>query len=191
MIDAGLIESILIVFAVFLLIAVGAGAKGIVFQISAYKKFKRSMDRIEQASVHAIKSKKLPGGMTLRMVGRLRVSEIMTTSLGETFDAQIVRCFGGMFLKEESIEEAVARLRVSCIIALGALVIGALVVFVGDPAGPAKLAGVPPHQFVPRFMGILLSSEWVLWAELLMAGFTVLTLIDGGRTVRRLNEELA
>ncbi len=184
-------ETIFIAGFVGLLVLLLLWAKSLVWQFPGYRQFRHSMERVESAKVTGTRRKAYEGeGITLKSFGERRVEEIIVTSLGEGFDMRIVRCFGAMFVKEEAIAESIWRLQFSCGIAVGALLGGAVWFICGDVAFQDRLASAGRWEILPLVWERLRSGEVVMYAEIVSAALAVVTIVDAGRLLAKLNKEV-
>ena len=169
-----MVATIVLSLGYILLVVVSIAADAIVWSIGPYRRFKKATHQLETAHVTRIRGSKLNGTVTVRNIGHRRLNEIFELNLQT--DAQIVTCFGAIYLKEESIEDSLTHLQFSCGIAWIAMLAGALVVLVGSPDKQAEVAKLGTWEMVPHIFELVFSAHWVLLTELLLVAFLILSL---------------
>lgn len=185
-----MLETILLVFLFFTLLLLWVWAASLVWKFPGYRQFRETMEKVERAQVKAVRHHCVTHPISIKSLGERRVSELVDTSLGDDFNMRLVRFFGAMFLKEEAVAEAIWRLQLSCAIATAVLAGGAVWFVVGDAEFQSELATHGRWEVVPLVWEKLRSAELVMYAELLTAGAALVTILDAGLLLRKLNKEL-
>jgi hypothetical protein len=171
-----------------LLVVISFAGDAIVWSLGPYRRFKDVTHALETAKVTRVHGSKINGDVTVRNMGHRRLHEIFEISLQT--DAQVLTCFGAIYIKKESIEDSLAHLQLSCGIAWIAMLAGTLVVLVGSPEKQAEVAALGTWEKVPRIFNLVFSAHWVLLTELLLVAFLVLSLATSSMLLHKIEKAL-
>jgi hypothetical protein len=171
-----------------ILVTLSFAAKAILWSIPAYRKFKETTYALETAFVTRVRRITLAENTTVRALGHRRLPELFEISLST--EAQLTTCFGAIFLKEESIEEALFHIQLSSGVALGGIVIGLLGLVVLDPHAQAELARLGKWEVIPHIYELLQTSHLLLVSELLVAAILVVSLMNSTLLLHRIDRAL-
>lgn len=185
-----MVETVAICLGVILIIALWAAARWLVWHIPAYGRFKNSIEALEKLSVERVHGMEFAPPISLKSLGERRVNELAAVSgANGDFTMRLVRCYGAMYIKDESIEDAIKRIQVSCLIAVSALILGLLWYVGTDVEFQKELAEVSAWDVVPHIFERLRSGEAVIIAEILSVVLGLFAIVDAGRHVKKLHEE--
>jgi hypothetical protein len=183
-------ETLGIAAFIFSLLMVWNWANWLIWRFPGYREFRLAMEKVEHAHVLGTRVTKFERPLTMRSLGERRVQEIMELAVEEEFDMRMVRCFGAMFMKDESITESIDRLQASCAISLLALIGGAAWFVVSDAGFQAQLAASGTWEILPRIWSRVRSAELVMYTELIVAGVALVTLYNAAQLLKKLNREV-
>lgn len=162
----------------------------IVWWLPAYKRFKHSIDKLERTPVVRIKGVADPRGLTLRLAGRRRVPEIFVTGEPVAEAVAIDELFGAIFLKDESIDEVVALVKINAWAVFLVSLFGLLFIIANNPSAIAQVNDSSFWDKVPIMADLLLHNHLVLFAELVAILTSFIYLFHNVRLLRRLNRKL-
>ena len=183
-------ETIAISVGIALIVVLWAAARWLIWHIPAYGRFKDSIEALEKLSVERVHQIEFTPPISLKSLGERRVNELAQVSgANGDFTMRLVRCYGAMYIKDESIEDAIKRIQVSCFIAVSALILGLLWYVGADPKFQEELAKLDGWDVAPHVFERLRSGEAVIIAEILSVILGLFAILDAGRHVKKLHEE--
>lgn len=179
--------TVLMCFVALTIIVLALSGDAVVWQMPGYRRFKRLVNDLEHASVGRVKGVMQPQGLTLGLVGRHRIPEYFETPLQAAQAITIGDCFGAIFLRDESIDDAVALIRTNAWVVLIISLFGTLLIVFGDPSIGTQIAQLNFWAKVPFVADLLFQNHVVLFTELLVIVISLFYLLHNARLLRRLN----
>jgi hypothetical protein len=179
--------TILMCCSALAIIALALSGDAVIWRLPSYKRFKELVNTLEGASVVRVRGTTQPHELTLRLVGRRRIPEVFVTTVSITEAITIGDCFGAMFIKDESIDDAVTLVKINAWFVFLVSLFGVLIIVTENPAVVSQLQGAGFWDRVPLLTELMFQNHLILFAELVAILTSLIYLIHNVRLLRRLN----
>jgi hypothetical protein len=170
-----------------LIVILALKGDAVIWKFPPYRRFKNLVRNIEQAMITRVKGSNPPEPVSVRMMGRRRVPEIFALGDSRADGVTITDCFGAIYLKDESIDDALTLIQINAWVFFGVSLFGMLFIIFFDPQGKDQLLASGFWEIAPTAAGLLLSHHLILIAELVVIASSLLYLFHIARLLRKLN----
>lgn len=178
-----MIASFIILAIAGCMIIVAFGGDQLVWRIPSYNSFHKAVHRLENTQVISVRTRARVNA-TLRELGRYRLGELVRTHRNFRSSVHLMDCFGAMWFKEESIDEAVQIVKTNAAILIF-VAFGGATYLMSDASQLEKVLSVDWYNRLPLIVGLLLENHAILMLELATLVVTGLSIFHSISLIRR------